>query len=69
MIQKAPEKINPIVMEIETDPAVCAEASRRKERYEHNWDWLETHAKEVYSHRGKYICVAGQELFVGEGSA
>lgn len=65
MIQKAPEKINPIVMEIETDPVVCAEASRRKERYERNWDWLEAHAKEVYAHRGKYICIAGQQLFVG----
>lgn len=59
MIQKATEKINPIVMEIETDPVVCAEASRRKERYERNWDWLEAHAKEVYAHRGKYICIVG----------
>lgn len=48
------------------DPVVCAEATRRKELYERNWDWLEAHAKEVYSHRGKFICVAGQELFVGD---
>lgn len=66
MIRKATEKINPIVMEIETDPTDCAEASRRKELFEKNWDWLEANASEVYSHRGKFICIAGRELFVGD---
>ena len=27
---------------------------------------LESHAAEVYAHRGKFICVAGQQLFVGD---
>lgn len=66
MIQKAAEKINPVVMEIETDPAICADFARRMDRFERNLDWLEAHAGEVYSHRGKYICIAGQELFVGD---
>lgn len=66
MIQKVGEKINAVTMEIETDPAVCADFARRMDRFERNLDWLEAHAGEVYSHRGKYICIAGQELFVGD---
>lgn len=66
MIKRTVENINPMVMEIVTDPVACAEAARRKELYERNWDWLEAHAAEVYSHRGKYICIAGEELFVGD---
>ena len=33
---------------------------------ERQWQWLEAHATEVYSQRGKIICIAGQELFVGD---
>jgi hypothetical protein len=29
---------------------------------------LEAHATEVYRHRGKVICVAGEELFVADSS-
>jgi hypothetical protein len=66
MIKKAEYIINPIVMEIETNPKGCADAARRKARYEQNWDWLEAHSSEVYAHRGKFVCMAGQELFVGD---
>jgi hypothetical protein len=66
MIKKATKDPYLTVMEVVTDPVECAEAARRKERYERNWDWLEAHASEVYSHRGKYLCIAGQELFVGD---
>jgi hypothetical protein len=66
MIQKAAEKINPVIMEIETDPAVCADVARRMDLFERNWDWLEAHASEVYCHRGKFLCISGQELFVGD---
>ena len=66
MNERVNDNTNPIVMEIETDPVICAEVARRKERYERNWDWLEAHAAEVYAHRGKFICIAAQELFVGE---
>lgn len=66
MIQKALEKINPVVMEIETDPAVCADVARRMELFKRNLDWLDNHASEVYSNRGRFICIAGQELFVGD---
>jgi hypothetical protein len=43
-----------------------AKIRARRERFERNWAWLEAHASEVYSHRGKFICIAGQELFVGD---
>lgn len=66
MIKKAAEAINPIVIEVVTDPVECAEAARRKKAFERNCDWLEAHAGDVYSHRGKYICIARQTLFVGD---
>lgn len=53
-------------MEVETDPAVCADVTRRMNLFERNLDWLEVHASEVYAHRGKFVCIAGQELFVGD---
>jgi len=52
-----------------TDPVEIAEARRRHEHYTRNWDWLEAHATEVYSNRGKFICIAGQELFVDDSVA
>ena len=58
---------NPIVMEEVTDPQEIAETRARRERFDRNSAWLQTHAKEVYTgHRGKCICIAGQELFVGD---
>ena len=47
-------------------PEEMAQIRARLERCDRNWDWLEAHASEVYSHRGTYICIAGQELFVGD---
>jgi hypothetical protein len=55
-----------ITMTEETDPVEIAAAQARREKFDRNYAWLEGHATEVYSHRGKYICVAGQELFVGD---
>jgi len=57
---------NPIAMEEENDPVVWAEAAARHGKFARNWAWLESNAAEVYSHRGKFICIAGQELFVGD---
>jgi hypothetical protein len=56
----------PVTMEEVTDPVEIAEAEARFEQFERNCDWLDAHAAEAYSHRGKYICIAGQELFVGD---
>ena len=57
---------NPILMEAETDRTVWAEAAARHAMFERNWEWLESNAAEVHTHRGKFVCIAGQELFVGD---
>jgi hypothetical protein len=56
----------PFTIEYENDPIKNAEARLQMEQFKRNLDWLQAHAKEAYSHRGKYICIAGQELFVGD---
>jgi hypothetical protein len=43
-----------------------AKARAQLERFDRNYAWLEAHAAEIFSHRGRYICVAGQQLFVGD---
>lgn len=58
---------NPIVMEEVTDLQGIAETRARRERFDRNSAWRQTHAKEVYTlHRGKCICIAGEELFVAD---
>ncbi|REJ97753.1 MAG: hypothetical protein DWQ34_01535 [Planctomycetota bacterium] len=59
-----------IVMEEVTDPAELAEAQAQREQFDRNSAWLQAHASEVYpKHRGKCICVAGEELFVAESAS
>ncbi len=55
-----------IVITEVTDPIEIAKAKEQCEKFDRNLAWLEANAKEVYSHRGKYVCIAGQELFVGD---
>ncbi len=58
---------NPIVMEEVTDPQSVAETWARRERFDRNSAWLQTHVKEVYTrYRGKCICIAAEELFVAD---
>jgi hypothetical protein len=58
---------SPIVMEEVTDPAELAAARARRAQFDRNAAWLQAHAAEVYPyHRGKFICIAGQELFVAD---
>jgi hypothetical protein len=57
----------PIVIEEVTDPVELAKARAQDERFDRNWEWFKAHATEIYrNHRGKILCVAGQELFVGD---
>lgn len=57
---------NKIVMEEVTNPAELAELQAQWEQAERNSTWLQAHAHEIYTrHRGKFIIVAGEELFVG----
>ena len=55
----------PIVMEEVTDADELAHARRQRESFDRNAAWLQRHVPAVYArHRGKCICVAGEELFV-----
>lgn len=57
----------PIVMEEVTDPEELAQARAQRELFDRNSAWLQAHATEVFSrHRGKCICIAGEELFVAD---
>jgi hypothetical protein len=59
-----------IVMEIVTDPAELARSREQWTRFDRNAAWLQARAAEVYSAcRGKCICIAGEELFVGDTPA
>jgi len=50
-----------------TDADELAKARRQREQFDRNSAWLQAHVSEVYAeHRGKCICIAGQELFVGD---
>ena len=55
-----------IHLDMVTDPEETSAAQARRDAFDQNAQWLEAHAREVYSHRGKHVCIAGQELFVGD---
>ncbi len=59
---------SPIIMTEETMSAEeAAAAQKQQEQFDRNSDWLEAHIPEIYSqHRGKCICIAGQEVFVSD---
>jgi hypothetical protein len=57
----------PIVMEEVTDPAELDKGRARRERFDRNWAWYEEHVLEIgNSYRGKFICIAGGELFAAD---
>ena len=58
-----------VVMEEGADPKEIAEFQARWAQAQRNSDWLQAHAHEIYTqHRGKFIIVAGEELFVADTS-
>jgi hypothetical protein len=60
-------KCPPLVMVEVTDPDEIAKIKAQRERGRKNSDWLQAHVPQVYAqHRGKCICIAGQELFVAD---
>ena len=60
---------NPITIEEVTDPTELAEARRQRLQFDENAVWLQSQIPLIYSqHRGKFICVAGKELFVGDSA-
>jgi hypothetical protein len=57
----------PIVMEEVTDPEEIAKGREWRTRADRNAAWLQAHAAEIYPrYRGKFVCVAGEELFVAD---
>src|ERR1700678_1364324 len=58
---------NAIVMTEVTDPVLLAKVRAQHQRADRNSAWLQAHVPEIYSkYRGKFICVAGEELFVAD---
>ena len=56
-----------VVMQEVTDSEEIARARSQRESFDRNAAWLQRHVSEVYSqHRGKCICVAGEEVFVAQ---
>jgi hypothetical protein len=57
---------SPLTVERLTDPEELAAFRAQMARLAKNSAWLQAHAAEVYAHhRGKFIAIAGQQLFVG----
>ncbi len=67
-VKTTEERLLPIEMIEVTDPQEIADANRRREQFDRNSAWLQSHFAEVYTpeNRGKVICIAGQEAFVGD---
>ena len=63
-------QLSDIEISEETDPTELAKAHRRREQFDRNSVWLQARVAEIYAqHRGKVICVAGEELFVADSTA
>ncbi len=60
----------PLVIEFpEVSDEERAAAIAGNEEFKKNVEWWNAHVKEVRdAHTGKFVCVAGQELFVGDDS-
>jgi hypothetical protein len=56
-----------VTMTLESNPAELARARAQDERFRRNLAWYEAHAPELgEKYRGKYICIAGEKLFVAD---
>lgn len=63
-------KSTPLMMMEVTEPDENAKAMAQRQRFRKNSDWLQAHVPQVYTqHRGKFICVAGEQLFVADTAA
>lgn len=58
-----------LVMREVADPEELARAQAQRGRADRNAAWLQANAAAVYSpHRGRHICIAGQELFAADSA-
>lgn len=59
------DKPTPVEMQEVTDAGELAQARKQREQFDRNSVWLQGNIAGIYAkHRGKCICVAGQEVFV-----
>lgn len=67
-LKNAPYCLPSIEMFEVTDPIELAAARSLRQQFDRNSAWLQAHLHEVYTaeRRGKVICIAGEELFVGD---
>lgn len=50
-----------------TDTDELVTAQKQREQFDRNSAWLQNHIADIYTeHRGKCVCVAGEEVFVAE---
>ncbi len=58
-----------IEMQEVTDADELVKARKQREQFDRNSSWLQRHIADIYAkHRGKCICVAGQEVFVADST-
>lgn len=57
----------PIEIEEIVDSEELAVARLQRQRFDRNMQWLQDNINSVYrQHRGRFICIASQELFVAD---
>ena len=65
MIKVVPAPLTAI--EEMTDPKELARAQVHRKQFDRNWDWLKSHATEIYRRqRGKFVVVAAEQMFLGD---
>jgi hypothetical protein len=58
-----------MIVDIPMSAEELADFHRRQWQFRKNLDWYEAHAGEIGEmYAGKFICIAGQEVFAGETS-
>jgi hypothetical protein len=62
-----PHSWPPVTVITEDDPVELAKMNAIMEQYDKNYSWYQAKAVEIIrQNRGKFICVAGQELFTAD---
>ena len=60
-------KPSTVEMQEVTDADELAKARKQREQFDRNSAWLQNNISDIYArHRGKCICVAGQQVFVAD---
>jgi hypothetical protein len=63
---RASDPASPMIIESETTPRELEAAFAERQKYLRNLRWFSACAIEIgRDHAGKFVCVAGEELFVG----